>query len=416
MIAVDCMLQQKRIAAKPSSEAVTLSKHRWGAPLHFPVPTTTNPAPVARSASNPPASPSQPVAPDPAATWSRRCLLGLQDLSPEEIRALLLTARSFADVSERSVKKVPALRGRVIANLFFEDSTRTRLSFTLASQRLSADVIDLTETGSSVNKGETIADTCRNVEAMGVDGMVIRARAAGAALVAARAVKCAVVNAGDGKHEHPTQGLLDIYTLVESRLNASKGAGEQGSKGVSDRARLDSFDLRGLKVAIVGDIVSSRVARSNIAGLTKLGAEVVCIGPPTLAPRSLEALGCRVEHDLDAVLPSVDAVNMLRIQFERHGGGDEKKESGGGAKSSPSFPSIREYTQGFGLTRERAARMKPGAIVMHPGPMNRGIEIAGEVADGPRSVIFRQVTNGLAVRMAALYLCVSAEERGITTI
>lgn len=366
------------------------------------------------SAPTRPAASSPAPPPDPASLWNRRCLLGLQDLSPEEIRALLLTARSFADVSERSVKKVPALRGRVIANLFFEDSTRTRLSFTLAAQRLSADVIDLTETGSSVNKGETIADTCRNVEAMGVDGMVIRAKAAGAALVAARAVKCAVVNAGDGKHEHPTQGLLDIYTLVESRLNASKGAAEQGSKGASDRARLDSFDLRGLKVAIVGDIVSSRVARSNIAGLTKLGAEVVCVGPPTLAPRSLEALGCRVEHDLDAVLPSVDAVNMLRIQFERHG--EDKKESGGGAKSSPSFPSIREYTQGFGLTRERAARMKPGAIVMHPGPMNRGIEIAGEVADGPRSVIFRQVTNGLAVRMAALYLCVSAEERGITTI
>ncbi len=368
------------------------------------MPTTTNPPPVARPATSTPPSSAAPLPADPASTWNRRCLLGLQDLSAEEIRALLLTARSFADVSERSVKKVPALRGRVIANLFFEDSTRTRLSFTLAAQRLSADVIDLTETGSSVNKGETIADTCRNVEAMGVDGMVIRHKASGAALLAARSVKCAVINAGDGKHEHPTQGLLDVYTLVEAHL----------ARGIGDRARLESFDLRGIKVAIVGDIVSSRVARSNIAGLVKLGAEVVCVGPTTLAPRSLEALGCRVEHDLESVLPHVDAVNMLRIQFERHGGGDDKKE--GAAKASPAFPSIREYTQSFGLTRERAAKMKPGAIVMHPGPMNRGIEIAGEVADGPRSVIFRQVTNGLAVRMAALYLCVSAEERGVTAI
>jgi aspartate carbamoyltransferase catalytic subunit len=317
------------------------------------------------------------------------------------------------------VKKVPALRGRVVANLFFEDSTRTRLSFTLAAQRLSADVIDLTETGSSVNKGETIADTVRNVEAMGVDAMVIRHKASGAALVAARAVKCAVVNAGDGKHEHPTQGLLDVFTLAEAMTKWQMA----NRKSQSDASRapqsgVESFDLRGVRVAIVGDIVSSRVARSNIAGLTKLGAEVVCVGPPTLAPRSLESLApglCRVEHDLEAVLPHVDAVNMLRIQFERHGG-EEKKEGGGGAKSSPSFPSIREYTHAFGLTRERAAKMKDGAIVMHPGPMNRGIEIAGEVADGPRSVIFRQVTNGLAVRMAALYLCVSAEERGVTAM
>jgi aspartate carbamoyltransferase catalytic subunit len=341
----------------------------------------------------------------------------LQDLSAEEIRTILRTARSFADVSDRSVKKVPALRGRVIANLFFEDSTRTRLSFTLAAQRLSADVIDLTETGSSVSKGESIADTCRNVEAMGVDAMVIRHRAAGAALVAAKAVKCAVVNAGDGKHEHPTQGLLDIYTLAEARDKwqiANGKAAHQGNAG----GLLDSLDLRGIKVAIVGDIVSSRVARSNIAGLTKLGAEVICIGPPTLAPKSLESLApaglCRVVHDLDSVLPHVDAVNMLRIQFERHGSGGDEKKDGAVQKASPAFASTREYTHDFGLTRERAATMKDGAIVMHPGPMNRGIEIAGEVADGPRSVIFRQVTNGLAVRMAALYLCVSAEERGIT--
>lgn len=343
--------------------------------------------------------------------WTRRCLHGLQELSADEIRTLLTTARSFADVSSRSVKKVPALRGRVVANLFFEDSTRTRLSFTLAAQRLSADVLDLTETGSSINKGETIADTCRNVEAMGVDAMVIRHKAGGASLVASRAVSCAVINAGDGKHEHPTQGLLDIYTLVERRLQ------ELGSRGADKAAitRLEAFDLHGLKMAIVGDIVSSRVARSNIAGLTKLGAEVVCVGPPTLVPRSLESLGCRVEHDLDAILPSVDAVNMLRIQFERHGSGGGGPApvhgpSQDGGKGSPAFPSLREYAQGYALTRRRAARLKADAIVMHPGPMNRGIEIAGDVADGDRSVIVRQVANGLAVRMATLYLCVNATE------
>lgn len=379
--------------------------------------TTAKHAPVAPvnhpAGANPPAHPSDPEPSRIGLGWNRRCLLGLQDLSAEEIRVLLSTARSLADVSERSVKKVPVLRGRVIANLFFEDSTRTRLSFTLAAQRLSADVIDLTETGSSVNKGETVADTARNVEAMGVDALVIRHKAAGAPGVAARAVKCAVVSAGDGKHEHPTQGLLDIYTLVEARLNAAKS--RPGADAKAEVERMEAFDLRGLRMAIVGDVVSSRVARSNIAGLTKLGAEVVCVGPPTLAPRSLEALGCRVEHDLDGVLGHVDAVNMLRIQFERHGGGGEEKKSEG-AKGSPAFPSLREYTQGFALTRDRSARLKEGAIVMHPGPMNRGIEIAGDVADGPRSVIFRQVTNGLAVRMAALYLCVSAEERGVKTM
>lgn len=327
---------------------------------------------------------------DAPPTWTRRSLLGLQELSADEIRTLIRTARSFADVSDRSVKKVPALRGKVVANLFFEDSTRTRLSFTLAAQRLSADVIDLTETGSSVNKGETIADTARNIEAMGVDALIIRHKAAGAAGVAADAVKCAVLNAGDGKHEHPTQGLLDAYTLLEAR---------------GSLARDDAFSLAGLRVAIVGDIVNSRVARSNIACLSKLGAQVLVIGPPTLAPRSLEALGCKVEHDLDDVLPTVDAVNMLRIQFERHASSDSKPDP---PKGSPAFPSLREYTQAYGLTRERAMCLKPGAIVMHPGPMNRGIEIAGDVADGPRSVIFRQVTNGLSVRMAALFLCVGA--------
>lgn len=357
---------------------------------------------------------------DPLPTWRHRCLLGLQDLTADEIRIILNTARSFAEVSGRSVKKVPALRGKVVANLFFEDSTRTRLSFTLAAQRLSADVIDLTETGSSVNKGETIADTALNVEAMGVDAMVVRHRASGAAGLVAQAVDCAVINAGDGKHEHPTQGLLDIITLVEAR-GAKAGAGSGGgSNGLVGGEQWDAhFDLTGVRVAIVGDIVSSRVARSNIAGFTKLGAEVICVGPPTLAPKSLESLGCRVENDFDAVLDQVDAVNMLRIQFERHGDSGAKGAAaaapggagrGESAKGSPAFPSIREYVQSYALTPQRAARLRPGAIIMHPGPMNRGIEIADEVADGPRSVILRQVANGLAVRMAALYLCTGAAE------
>jgi aspartate carbamoyltransferase catalytic subunit len=352
---------------------------------------------------------------DPLPTWRHRCLLGLQDLSADEIRIILNTARSFAEVSGRSVKKVPALRGKVVANLFFEDSTRTRLSFTLAAQRLSADVIDLTETGSSVNKGETVADTALNVEAMGVDAMVVRHRASGAAGLVAQAVDCAVINAGDGKHEHPTQGLLDIITLVEAR--SARGGKAGGNRLVGGDEWDAHFDLTGVRVAIVGDIVSSRVARSNIAGFTKLGAEVICVGPPTLAPKSLESLGCRVEHDLDAVLDQVDAVNMLRIQFERHGdagakGGAAAAPVGRGesSKGSPAFPSIREYVQSYALTPQRAARLRPGAIVMHPGPMNRGIEIADEVADGPRSVILRQVANGLAVRMAALYLCTGAAE------
>jgi aspartate carbamoyltransferase catalytic subunit len=326
--------------------------------------------------------------------WPHRHLLGLQGLGAEELKHVLRTARSFADVSQRSVKKVPALRGKVVANLFFEDSTRTRLSFTLAAQRLSADVIDLTASTSSVNKGETIVDTAMNILSMGVDAFVVRHKASGAAALIAKAVgtRCAVVNAGDGKHEHPTQGLLDIYTLAEAH------------------GRLDTFDMTGLRIAIVGDIVSSRVARSNIAGLTTLGAEVIAVGPPTLAPKSITSLGCSVEHDLERVLPTVDAVNMLRIQFERHGAAPDAKP---GAKSeagfvSPAFPSIREYTQLYGLTAERAKLLRPSAVVMHPGPINRGIEMAGAVADGNSSVILRQVSNGLAVRMAALYLCVGA--------
>ncbi len=304
-------------------------------------------------------------------TWTRKHLLTLQELSADEIRFVLDTADSFKEVSTRSVKKVPALRGRVVVNAFFEDSTRTRTSFELAAQRLSADVIAFTERGSSVSKGETLIDTARNIEAMGVDVIILRHPAAGSAMLLSRTVKCSIVNAGDGAHEHPTQGLLDLYTIRE----------RFGGK------------VEGLKVAIVGDIANSRVARSDLWGLTKLGAEVILVGPPTLLPRSFEKLGVRVVHDFDSVIGEVDVINMLRVQFER--------------TKTAQFPSVREYTRFFGLTWDRFQRCKPRVFVMHPGPMNRGIEIQSEIADGPQSGILKQVTNGLAVRMAVLYLVTS---------
>ncbi|MCK4872686.1 MAG: aspartate carbamoyltransferase catalytic subunit [Phycisphaerales bacterium] len=310
-----------------------------------------------------------------AKQWAYRYIVDLESLSAEQIRTLLRVADDFRDASTRSGAKSSLLRGRVVANLFFEDSTRTRSSFELAAQRLSADVINLTGKGSSVSKGETIVDTARNIEAMGVDAIVVRHGASGSARLIAESVRCAVLNAGDGSHEHPTQGLLDTHTLARAL------------------DRLD-YDLAGLTVGIVGDNLNSRVARSNIHALTKLGAKVICIGPPTLVPSGFRALGVELSHDLDAVLPRLDAINMLRIQFER--------------MSEAPFPSVREYTHFFGLSEERAAKMKPGAIVMHPGPINRGVELAAAVADGDRSVILKQVTSGLAVRMAALYLCVSA--------
>src|SRR4051794_5809386 len=303
----------------------------------------------------------------PQQRWTRKHLLGLHDLSADEIRFILDTGGSFKEVSTRSIKKVPALRGRVVVNAFWEASTRTKTSFELAAQRLSADVIDFSEKGSSVSKGETLIDTARTIEAMGVDVIVIRHPAAGAAELLARTVRCSVVNAGDGAHEHPTQGLLDLYTI---------------------RERFGRID--GLKVAIVGDIANSRVARSNLWALTKLGAEVILVGPPTLVPRSFERLGARVVHDFDSVVGQVDVVNMLRVQFER-------------IKSSQ-FPSVREFTRFFGLTWDRFQRCKKDVFVMHPGPMNRGIEIQSDIADGPQSGILTQVTNGLAVRMAVLYL------------
>jgi aspartate carbamoyltransferase catalytic subunit len=300
-------------------------------------------------------------------TWTRKHLLGLEELSADEIRFILDTADSFKEVSTRSIKKVPALRGQVVVNAFFEDSTRTRTSFSLAAQRLSADLIDFSEKGSSVSKGETLIDTARNIEAMGIDVIVVRHRAAGAAHVLSQTMKCSVVNAGDGAHEHPTQGLLDLYTIRERFKR-----------------------VEGLKVAIVGDIVNSRVARSNLWALTKLGAEVILVGPSTLLPKSFEQLGARVVHNFDEVIGEVDVINMLRVQFERI--------------ASSQFPSVREFTRMFGLTTDRFQRCKKDVFVMHPGPMNRGIEISSTIADGPQSGILTQVTNGLAIRMAVLYL------------
>jgi len=306
--------------------------------------------------------------------WTRRHLLGLEELSAEELLAILDTAESFKEVSTRSIKKVPALRGKVVVLLFFEPSTRTATSFNLAAKRLSADVVSFSVSTSSVSKGETLNDTARNIEAMGVDIVVVRHSAPGAALQLSRILDASVVNAGDGPHEHPTQGLLDIFTIREA-----KGR------------------IEGLKVAIVGDIQYSRVARSNIWGLKKLGAEVTVVGPATLIPRNIRQLGVDVSYDLDAVLPEMDVVNILRIQLERQG--------------RSMFPSIREYAQLFGINRERLGRAKPDLLVLHPGPMNRGVEITPDVADGNHSVILRQVTNGLAARMAVLYLVSGGQPR-----
>jgi aspartate carbamoyltransferase catalytic subunit len=299
--------------------------------------------------------------------WNRKHLLGLEDMSREEIIELLDTAEGFREVSTRSVKKVPALRGRVVVNLFFEPSTRTRTSFELAGTRLSADVLNFSGSSSSTSKGETLNDTARNIEAMGVDIVVVRHSCAGAAYQLAQVLECSVINAGDGAHEHPTQALLDIFTIRQRKPN-----------------------FEGMKVAIVGDVSHSRVARSNIWGLQKLGAEVYAVGPSTLVPNGLAKLGVRVSHNLDDVLEEMDVFNMLRIQKER-------QEKG-------LFPTIREYAKLFGLNGERMKRVKEDALVLHPGPINRGVELTPEVADGPHSVILDQVSNGLAVRMAALYL------------
>ena len=299
--------------------------------------------------------------------WHRRHLLGVRELSAEEITYILDTAEGFEQVSTRSVKKAPPLRGKVVVNLFFEDSTRTRNSFVLAASRLSADIIEFTKKTSSVSKGETLLDTAKNLEAIGIDIVVIRHSAGGAPKFLSRSVNACVVNAGDGFCEHPTQGLLDVYTIRKI-------------KGT----------LEGLKIAIVGDIAHSRVARSDMWAMTKLGAEVIFVGPPTLMPAQISRLPVSVSYSLDEVIEKVDVINMLRIQFERLGGNP--------------FPSIREYSHYFGLTIERMKRAKPDILVMHPGPINRGLEIESEVADGEHSVILEQVKNGLAVRMAVLFL------------
>jgi aspartate carbamoyltransferase catalytic subunit len=315
---------------------------------------------------------------------TKRSLVGLAELDAGEIRALLTSASGMHERLSKGDSGRPPLAGRIVANLFFEDSTRTRTSFSVAAKRLGAEVVDLMGFASSVNKGETLVDTALNVEAMGVDAIVVRAKQSGAAASIAAATRCPVINGGDGKHEHPTQGLLDTYTLAEAH------------------DRLDGFDLRGLRVLIVGDIASSRVARSAISGMSKLGAQVVCVGSPGLAPGGLTSLGCKVSHDLDEHLEQADAVMMLRMQFERH---DGEGAGGGGERKSGVIASVREYRAGYALTEERAGLLKDGCVVMHPGPMNRGIEIDGIVADGPRSVILRQVTNGVAVRMAVLGWC-----------
>ncbi len=307
--------------------------------------------------------------------WQHKHLIGLRDLTAEEITYILDTAHGFEQISKRSVKKAPPLRGKVVVNLFFEDSTRTRNSFALAASRLSADIIEFTKKSSAVSKGETLLDTARNLEAMGIDIVVIRHSAAGAPKLLSKNINACVVNAGDGFCEHPTQALLDVYTIRQIR----------GS-------------LEGLKIAIVGDIAHSRVARSDMWAMTKLGAEVTLVGPPTLMPADVGKLPVNVSYSLDKVIEKVDVVNMLRIQFERLGGNP--------------FPSIREYSRYFGLTVERVKRAKSDIVVMHPGPINRGLEMESEVADGKNSVILQQVTNGLAVRMAVLFLVNQAAAEG----
>lgn len=302
-------------------------------------------------------------------TWTRRHLLGLEELSADEIVTILDTAETFTELSQgqRRGKKRTHLTGRVVVNLFFEPSTRTRTSFGLAARRLSADVLDFTPSSSSLSKGETFIDTAKNIEAMGIDLIVVRHSSSGAPHLLSQHLKCSIINAGDGAHEHPTQGLLDIFTIRQIKKRVA-----------------------GLTVGLVGDIAHSRVARSNIHGLAKLGARVIVCGPPTLVPAAISDLGVEVSHDLNDILPRCDVINMLRIQFERQRNG--------------LFPSIQEYARLFGMDGARLAKAKPDLLLLAPGPINRGVEITPDVADGPNSAILQQVTNGLAVRMAILYL------------
>ncbi|MBI5787531.1 MAG: aspartate carbamoyltransferase catalytic subunit [Candidatus Schekmanbacteria bacterium] len=300
-------------------------------------------------------------------TLKRKDLLGMEDLGAEEIYHILDTAESLKEISTRQIKKVPTLRGKTIINLFFEPSTRTRTSFEIAGKRLSADVINISGSGSSVSKGESLQDTAKNLQAMSPDIIVLRHSVPGTSHLLARLLPCSIINAGDGAHEHPTQALLDLLTIREKKQR-----------------------IEGLNVAIVGDISHSRVARSNIWGLTKLGAHVTVVGPPTLIPAEIEKLGVEVSYNLPEVIPQADVIMMLRIQLER-------QEKG-------LFPSLREYSRLFGLSRTKLVNARPDVLIMHPGPTNRGIEIEPEVADGPYAVILDQVTNGVAVRMALMYL------------
>jgi len=296
-----------------------------------------------------------------------RHLLGLDGMSKEEITLILDTAVNFREILDRPIKKVPPLQGKTVVNLFFESSTRTRISFELAERRLSADVVNFVTAASSVSKGETLKDTARNIEAMKIDMVVIRHPAPGSAHFLSRVVDANVINAGDGGHEHPTQALLDMYTL---------------------RQKFGS--LEGLRVCIVGDISHSRVARSNIYGLTTMGAEVSVCGPETLIPREIEKLGVKVYHRLEEIIPQVDVLNVLRVQLER--------------QKSGLFPSMREYHRFFGVTKEKVAKAAKPITIMHPGPINRDVELSADLADGEHSVILQQVTNGVAIRMAVLYL------------
>ncbi len=305
--------------------------------------------------------------------WTKKDLLGLEYLTCEEIELILETTDSFKEVSTREIKKVPALRGKTAVNLFYEPSTRTRVSFEVAAKRLSADVINIATETSSVRKGETLIDTGKNIQALKADIIIMRHNCSGAANMLARALDISVVNAGDGWHEHPTQALLDIFTLKE-KLGK----------------------IKGLNVAIVGDIAHSRVARSNIWGLTKLGANVTVCAPEILLPVGIEKTGAKTSSNIDEVLKNADAVNVLRMQFERDEGA--------------AFPEQLDYYKSVGRTGERLARAKQGIVVMHPGPINRGIEMSSEVADGQNSVILEQVTNGIAVRMAVLFLVSQARE------
>jgi len=299
--------------------------------------------------------------------WKHKHLLGLQELSRQEIEHVLETAKSFKEVSNRDIKKVPALRGKTVVTLFFEASTRTRISFELAAKRLSADTLNIAVNVSSTSKGETLLDTARNIEAMSIDAMVVRHSSSGSVLLLAEGLKCSVINAGDGCREHPTQALLDMFTMQEKFGR-----------------------IEGLKVGIVGDILHSRVARSNIWGLTKLGAKVTVCGPATLMPRGIEAMGVEICYDLKKVLKQSDAIIALRLQKER--------------QQDKFLPSMREYSRLFGLNQTKLSEGSDNLIVMHPGPTNRGVELSADVADGKQSVILDQVTNGVAVRMAVLYL------------